>query len=240
MADLRVLPVGEWASALAGFLSARLYEYPAMRLVLPTGDTPAALYAELVETAGRGEVSFADAELLLLDEYVGLAPDDPARCDATLRAQLVDRLAVRPRAFHAVAVDTLAPEAAADAHDAVAAGGLDIALVGLGRNGHIGFNEPGSTSDSPTRVVPLTPESIAASAGYGAHGRPTRGITLGLRRLLQAREVWLLVTGAHKTEVLRAALEGPETPDVPASYLRRHPRLFVFADEKAAAGASPG
>jgi glucosamine-6-phosphate deaminase len=235
MADVRVLPTDEWAGAVAGYLVARLHEQPRMRLCLPTGDTPAPLYSRLAQAAREDEASFADVEIVLLDEYLGLAPDDPARCDAQLLHDLVDRLPAGPRAFHAIPVDTLAPEDAARVHDAVAAEGLDIALVGLGRNGHVGFNEPGSTADSPTRVGELTAESVEASAEYGARGTPRHGITLGLSRLLQAREIWLLVTGAHKAEVLRAALEGPETADVPASYLRRHPRLVVLADEEAAA-----
>ena len=234
MADLRVLSTSEWAGAVADELAARLAARVAGRLVLPTGDTPAPLYAEIVARANGGSLSLAETELILLDEYVGLEPGDPARCDAQLRAELVDRLPTpRPR-FRAIPVDTLTPEVAAAAHDATAAAGIDIALVGLGRNGHVGFNEPGSTADSPTRVVELTDESIAAAVGYGAHGRPTHGITLGLSRLLQASEIWLLVTGAHKAEVLRTALEGPETPVCPASYLRRHPRLVVWADELAA------
>jgi glucosamine-6-phosphate deaminase len=238
MADVRVLPADGWAAGVAAELAGRLRAADRVRVCLPTGVTPAPLYAELVRLAGRGEASFADAELVLLDEYVGLAADDPARCDLQLRTDLIDPLPVAPRAFHAIPVDTLAPEDAAAAHDAVAAEGLDLALVGLGRNGHVGFNEPGSTADSPTRVVELRPESIEASAEYGARGRPEHGITLGLSRLLQAGELWLLVTGTHKADVLRAALEGPETPDVPASYLRRHPRLVVWADEEAAAGLS--
>ncbi len=235
MADIRVLPAGLWAAAVAHALAERLRATPALRICLPTGSTPPPLYRELVAAAGRGEVSFADAELVLLDEYVGLAPDDPARCDVQLRADLVDPLPVGPAAFHAIRVDELPAEEAAAAHDALAERGLHLALVGLGRNGHVGFNEPGSAADSPTRVVELTPESVAASAEYGARSVPTLGVTIGLARLLEADELWLLVTGAHKVEVLRATLEGPETPDVPASYLPRHPRLVVWADQEATA-----
>lgn len=235
MADVQVVAGGDWAGAVARAMAGRLRDAPAMRICLPTGSTPPPLYRELVAAAERGELSFADAELVLLDEYVGLAPDDPARCDAQIRADLVDPLPVGPKAFHAIRVDELPADEAAAALDALAARGLHLALVGLGRNGHVGFNEPGSTADSPTRVVQLTHESIEASAGYGARGRPTQGVTLGLSRLLEAEELWLLVTGAHKASVLRASLQGPETPDVPASYLRRHPRLVVWADEEAAA-----
>jgi glucosamine-6-phosphate deaminase len=236
--DVRVLPAAAWPMVVARELASRVNQRPELRLCLPTGETPAPLYAELARAAGLGEVTLAQVEIVLLDEYVGLEPGDPARCDTQIRQDLIERLPRPPAAFHAIRVDELAAEEAARAHDEVAAAGLDLALVGLGRNGHVGFNEPGSTADSPTRVVELTPESIAVSSDYGARGRPTGGVTLGLARLLAADEIWLLVTGSHKAEVLRAALEGRETPNLPASYLRRHPRLVVWADEEAAAQLS--
>jgi glucosamine-6-phosphate deaminase len=109
-------------------------------------------------------------------------------------------------------------------------------VLGLGMNGHVGFNEPGCRPDDPTRLVRLARSSReAAVARYGAATMPTGGITIGMARLLEAREVWLLVTGERKASVLRRALRDPEGPDCPASYLRRHPRLTVFADEAAAA-----
>jgi glucosamine-6-phosphate deaminase len=133
----------------------------------------------------------------------------------------------------AIRVDVLEPADAAAEHDA-AARDLDLVLLGLGMNGHVGFNEPGSTAGSPTRVVELDEATLAAAVErYAATRRPTAGITLGLDRILEAREVWVLATGARKADVLAHALEGPETPDVPASYLRRHPNLVVFVDRAA-------
>jgi glucosamine-6-phosphate deaminase len=100
----------------------------------------------------------------------------------------------------------------------------------------VGFNEPGSRPDDGTRLVRLAASSReAATARYGARSAPAGGITVGLARLLEARECWLLVTGSRKAAILRRALDEPEGPDCPASYLRRHPRLTVFADEPAAA-----
>jgi glucosamine-6-phosphate deaminase len=236
MAQLRVVPGTEWARTVARVLASRLAQAPELRLCLPTGDTPLPVYAQVVAAARQGQVSLAGATVLLLDDWVGLAPDDPARCDRALGRALLDELPEPVRAFHRFRVDELAPEAAAAEHERVAALGLDLALVGLGANGHVGFNEPGSTADSPTRVVALAPETLeAAAARYGARSKPTGGVTLGLARLLEARELWLLVTGSHKAAVLRAALQGPETPACPASFLRRHPRLVVWADEEAAA-----
>jgi len=193
------------------------------------------VYAELVAEEWRGEVSLASATVVLLDEWMGLPPGDPARCDARLRDELVDQLTAPVGRFVPIDVDGPDPDAAAAAHDAVVADGLDLAVLGLGMNGHVGFNEPGSRPDDPTRLVRLAVSSReAATARYGAGSVPTAGITVGLSRLLEAEEVWLLVTGERKATILRRVLDEPEGPDCPASYLRRHVRLIVFADEPAA------
>jgi 6-phosphogluconolactonase/glucosamine-6-phosphate isomerase/deaminase len=233
---LEVLPEAAWASTVAAWLAVRLGARPDLRVCLPTGDTPTPAYAELVALEWRGEVSLKEATVILLDEFVGLPPGDPARCDARIRDELVDQLTGGVRRFVAIDVDGPDPEAAAAAHDAVVVdGGLDLAVLGIGMNGHVGFNEPGTRPGDGTRLVRLAVSSReAATARYGAGLAPTAGITVGLSRLLEAGEVWLLATGERKASILRRALEEPEGIDCPASYLRRHPRLVVFADEAAA------
>jgi glucosamine-6-phosphate deaminase len=229
-----VLPPAEWAMAVATELIERLSSRPDLRICLSTGATPAPFYAELLAAETAGRVSFGAATLILLDEWVGLPPGDPARCDVTLRATLVDRLRTPPAAYVPIDVDGPDPDAAAARHDA-AATRLDLAILGLGMNGHVGLNEPGSLPDAPTRLVRVAVSTRdAAVARYGASLPPTAGITVGLARLLAADEAWLFVTGERKAEILRRVLEEPEGPDRPASYMRRHPRLTVFADEPAA------
>jgi len=232
---LEVLPEGQWAETVAQALLERLVANPRLRLCLPTGDTPTPVYARLavLDRAGRPG-AWAQATAVLLDEWVGLPAGDPARCDRRITQDLLDGLAPPPR-FIPIEVDGDDPEAAAARHD-VAATGLDLGVLGLGMNGHIGFNEPGSRPDDPTRLVRLAVSSRdAATARYGAARTPTAGITIGVARLLEAHEVWLLVTGERKASILRRALREPEGPDCPASYLLRHRRLTVFADEAAAA-----
>ncbi|HSK51229.1 MAG TPA: 6-phosphogluconolactonase [Clostridia bacterium] len=232
---LEVVPEAAWAGRVADELAERLRDRPALRLCLPSGDTPSAVFDELVRRSRAGEMSFAAATIVLLDEFLGLSPGDPARCDVRLGRELLSRLDPAPAAVHLIAADGADPDAAARAHDAVAAEGLDLMLLGLGMNGHVGLNEPGSRPDSPTRVVETAPASrVAALERYGAGSVPERGITLGMDRVLAAREAWLLVTGARKAAVLARALEGPIGPDCPASLLRRHAALAVFADEPAA------
>lgn len=231
---IEVLPEGAWAGEVATAILERLSANPRLRVCLPTGDTPSPVYAALAAADAADGRTWAQATVVQLDEWVGLPPGDPARCDGRLRRELLDRLAPPPRVV-VIDVDGSDPEAAAAAHDA-AARGLDLAILGLGMNGHVGFNEPGSRPDDATRLVRLSASSReAATARYGASGTPTAGITVGLASLLEAGEAWLLVTGARKAPVLRRALREPEGPDRPASYLRRHVRLTVFADEAAAA-----
>jgi glucosamine-6-phosphate isomerase len=235
MTALRILPAAAWADEVAAALAERLRANPALRVCLPTGATPVPVYEALVRLAGRGEASFAEASVVLLDEWVGLPPGDPARCDTRLRAQLLDRLPVPPAAVHTIDVEVPDVDAAVERH-AAASSGLDLVLLGLGMNGHVGFNEPGSYADSPTRLVRLAVSTReAAMARYGAARVPTAGVTVGMDRILGAGEVWLLVTGRRKAPILRRALHDPEGPDCPASYLRRHPNLQVIVDEEAAA-----
>ncbi len=223
-----------WAGAVAGLLAERLRTNPSLRVCLPTGDTPVPVYDAVVELAWARACSFERATVVLLDEWVGLAPGDPARCDTRIHAALIDRLPAPPAALHVIDADDPSAEAAAGRHDEVARD-LDLVVLGLGMNGHVGFNEPGSMPDSPTRVLPLTDASRdAARARYGSRAVPAAGITIGMDRILAAREVWLLVTGVGKAAVLRRALHDPESPDCPASYLRRHPNLLVLADDAAA------
>ena len=235
MTRLEIVPAARWADRVAGELIERIRAEPDLRVCLPTGDTPSPVFERLVKASQRGEVSFAGVTIVALDEFVGLEPWDPARCDQRLRRELLDGLADRPRAVHLVDMADPDPAAAAARHDAIAADGLDLVLLGLGMNGHVGLNEPGSSADSPTRVVETAASSRAAALDrYGAAAAPTLGITLGMDRLLAAREVWLLVTGARKAAILDRTLHDPEGPDVPATFLRRHPRLTIFADEPAA------
>ncbi len=228
---LEVLPADRWAEAVAGDLVARLRAEPGLRLCLPTGETPAPLY----ECLRRSDPDvWSRSTVILLDEYLGLPPDDPAVAGPRLRRELIED--VRPATY--IDIDTVNADHAASARDldVAAAAGIDLALLGLGVNGHIGLNEPGSTADAGTRVVTLHPRSReVATERYGAAHGPKRGITLGVARLLEAREIWLLVTGERKADVLRRTLEGPETAELPASFLRRHPNCRVLADEPAAA-----
>ena len=230
---IEVFPPATWGAAVAerwlGAVSARVHP----TLSLPTGATPRPVYREL---ASR-DADLTDTELFLLDEFGGLRVGSPGRCDQMLRTDLLDLLALPPVRVHTydMAADDIPAMCARYEADLLDAG-LDLTLLGLGGNGHIGLNEPGSARDSRTRPVRLEDSTSRAAGEYGAGSEtPTWGVTLGVGTLLTSGEIWLLVTGAHKAGILADVIRGPIGPDVPASFLREHPNTTVLADEPAAA-----
>lgn len=243
--SIEILPVDRWADHIAGLLADRLAAHQDIVLSLPTGSTPVPVYTALPDVLARRGVAASEATIVLLDEYLGLPAGHRARCDETLRRVLLRGLesagAGRPR-FVAFDVDGVPADEACTRMDAAitAAGGLDLVVLGLGSNGHVGMNEPGAAVDSPTRVVGLAPSTRAASRAYGATEPPTHGVTLGMATILGAREIWLLATGAQKAAILAQAIDGPTTVDVPATLLRAHPALRFVVDEAAAASAGSG
>jgi glucosamine-6-phosphate deaminase len=156
-----------------------------------------------------------------------------------LRRDLLDQLTPAPAAVRMIDVGSggpIDPEVVAEAaaiEAELVARPLDLALLGVGNNGHVGMNEPGSSPDSPTRVVELAASTRSAAAGYGVEPVPTHGVTIGLRALLAATEVWILATGSTKADVVAAIVDGPTTTDVPASLFREHENCTLFVDESA-------
>jgi glucosamine-6-phosphate deaminase len=228
---LEITPAGEWGATVGALLARRLGAQPGTRLCLPTGNTPEPAYAAFAAVGG----SLAATEVFLLDEFV-LPNGHPARCDVMLRRALLDRLPDPPQTLHRLDVGADDLDAESARYEAlVAEKPVDLTLLGLGGNGHLGLNEPGTAIDSPTRVVALHHETVRHAADYGEGITPELGVTLGMQSILASGEIWLLVTGGHKAEILARALTGPVGPDVPASYLQEHANTTVLADEDAAA-----
>jgi glucosamine-6-phosphate deaminase len=228
--QLEVIPDDQWADRVTARWATHMEERPASRLCLPTGETPRPLYARAARS-----IDFGQATVFLLDEF-GLPPGDPARCDAMLQRDFLAELARPPARLHALDVQAAdLEEECRRFEDLVDEDGLDLTLLGLGGNGHVGLNEPGTTADTRTRVVRLASATRDAAGRYGSDQEPEWGMTLGLRPILESREIWLLVTGSSKAEILERMLNGPIGPELPASFLRTHPNVVVFADESAAA-----
>ncbi|WP_240741776.1 glucosamine-6-phosphate deaminase [Deinococcus sp. KSM4-11] len=213
------------AEVAADWLAQRVALKPELTVLVATGQTPMGMYGRLAARVQAGTLDCSQVTAVQLDEYSGLAPEDPRR----LRDWMMTSFVTPLRILKVVPLDDPATFTA----ELEALGGLDVAILGLGPNGHLGFNEPPSGPDAPTREVALTPESLLSNRHYwNGLDVPTRAVTAGMDVILGARETLLLVSGAHKRAILGAALDGPETPEVPASYLRRT-ALTVLADQEA-------
>ena len=220
----------------AELVANRIRARPHARVLLPTGHTPRGLYAALRDHAADGSLPSTHVTVLGLDEYLGLGAEDPRSFRAALDGELAGIEIGRREALDGAAAD---PEAEAARYQAVLdTAPVDLAVLGLGRDAHVAFNEPGSRPGDDVRRVALDPSTVAAAAADfgGAQRVPREALTVGLRTLLAARELLLIVTGAEKAEALHAALEGQIGPASPASLLRGHPCLTVLCDREAAAG----
>ncbi|MCU1435303.1 MAG: multidrug transporter [Pseudarthrobacter sp.] len=227
-------------SVAAGILAAVIRSKPDAVLGLATGGSPLPIYAAL---AGH-TVDMSVVRGFALDEYVGLPAGHPESYAEVIRREVTERLHLDPAKVAVPDGSAADPERAAADYDAAiaAAGGIDVQILGIGHNGHLAFNEPGSALDSRTRVEVLTERTREANARYFSTPEqvPLRCITQGLGTIMEAGHLLLVVNGADKAGILADALNGPVTADCPASVLQRHPHVTVVADEAAASRLTPG
>lgn len=208
-------------------------------LGLATGSTPVATYQELIARHRAGEVSFADNTVFMLDEYLGLPPEHEQSYYATIRREFSSHVDIDDsRVFSPDGMHPRPDEAGRAYDEAIAAaGGIDMQLLGVGTDGHIGFNEPGSSLQSATRIKTLHRSTIEDNARFfdSADDVPHHVLTQGLGTISRARHLVLLATGAAKAPAVAALAEGPLSAMCPASILQWHPRATVIVDEAAAA-----
>lgn len=198
---------------------------PALVLGVATGATLLPVYRALA----RGSGDFSAVRLVALDEYVGLQAGHPASFAAYVEREIAAPLGITSE-------QVVVPRGSTELEVRIAElGGVDLQLLGIGRNGHVAFNEPGSPLDSRSRVVALSETTRRDNAGsFGVEPVPTHALTQGLGTILEADRLVLLATGAAKADAVSAALTGPISPDCPASAVQRHPRVTVVLDSAAA------
>ncbi|WP_462171496.1 glucosamine-6-phosphate deaminase [Pseudoalteromonas xiamenensis] len=207
-------------------------------LGLATGSTPVALYQELIKRNQTGMVTFKETTTFNLDEYLGLSGEHPQSYRYFMNEQLFNHIDIDKDRTHVPPGDAKNPVIACQEYEAkiASAGGVDIQLLGIGRNGHIGFNEPSSGLTSRTRVKTLTKATIDDNARFFKEDeyQPHLSITMGIGSILDARKVVLLATGENKAEAVKAMVEGPLTAACPASALQLHKDAVIVIDMAAA------
>jgi glucosamine-6-phosphate deaminase len=232
---LRFDSLNAWTDGVASFWRDRLLTRPEQTICLPTGTTPAPVYAEMVRSVRSGLTSFARTRVFALDEFGGLRQDDGGLARNILPRMLLEPVALPSESFYTL--DVWASDLARVCREYdERIGRFDLVILGIGLNGHLGMNEPGSAQDSSTRRVALHPSTIQASARYFDHENlPTWGLTVGLGQILSAREVWVLATGSNKASIVRDAVRGDISVTIPASLLQQHPNCSFFVDSDAGA-----
>ena len=249
--ELVVTPDYEALSRVAADrIAAAIVARPTATIVVATGDTPVGAYRALAERVRRDAIPTDRLRVFQLDEYLDLEPGDRRSLFGWMERSFLEPLRIPPANVVRFEIGDPQPDLATACAAYVAAvrasGGFDLAILGLGPNGHLGFNEPPVAADAPTRLVTLAPASIASNATYwgGPERVPRRAVTAGMAELLAARQILVLVAGAHKLAILRQTIAGPITPDVPSSYLQPLPNVTIVADAAAAgtvaAGDDPG
>ncbi|TYC63601.1 glucosamine-6-phosphate deaminase [Rhodobacterales bacterium] len=238
---LRVIELGtpeEAAEATAMEIGAFICSKENAVLGLATGRTMLPVYEHLSQWHRTQDLRLDRCTSFNLDEYCGLPDNDPSSFVSYMHKHLFEKVGMPQAATHFPPVSgaPLLPEAYDDSIRQ--AGGIDLQLLGIGRNGHIGFNEPGTDPETKTHVVELDASTREANAGDFPDGAevPTHAVTMGISTILSARRILLLATGEGKSEALETAFKAPVSPDCPASFLQRHPHVTVVCDSAAAAG----
>ncbi len=221
----------------AAVIAAQIVSKPDCVLGLATGSSPVGAYQQLVKWYEQGDLSFAEVRSVNLDEYYGLSPDHDQSYRYFMQSNLFDHVDIAPENTNVP--DGLAKDPTAEClryeRKAAELGYADLQLLGLGRNGHIGFNEPCDCFPVATHLVDLTESTIEANARFfaSADDVPKQALTMGVGTIMKARKILIVASGADKADAVWKAFAGPITPEVPASILQLHPDVTLMADEAA-------
>ena len=221
----------------ANIVSAHVILNPACVLGLATGSTPIGMYKQLIDWYNKGDLDFSQVKSVNLDEYVGLAPTHDQSYRYFMQTNLFDHVNIDPANTNVPNGLASDPEAECERYNQVirSMGGIDVQVLGMGHNGHIGFNKPGHAFELETHVVNLTERTIEANARFFASKDevPKRAITMGIKSIMQARQILVVVSGEDKAEIVKKAFYGPVVPEVPASILQMHPNVVLCGDKAA-------
>ena len=222
----------------ANIISAQVIMKPHAVLGLATGSTPVGAYKQLVEWYNKGDLDFANVTSVNLDEYKGLSPENDQSYRYFMNTNLFNHVNInKERTFVPNGLEPDSEKACAAYNEIIrSVGGIDLQLLGLGNNGHIGFNEPNSFFDKATHCVDLTEMTIEANKRFFDGNEdlvPKQAYTMGIKTIMQARKVLVVANGLAKAKAVKAVVSGPVTPECPGSILQMHPDCILVADEEA-------
>ena len=235
--EIRVVENYQQMSRLAAdFVEAQIAEKPDTVLGLPTGETPIGMYAALSEDNQKNIVDFSKVKTYNLDEYYPISPENEHSYRYFMNEQLFHRVNIPMEATHVICGTGDADANCADYEKSIeAAGGIDLQVLGIGRNGHIGFNEPNDVPDRPTHKVTLTKSTLEANARLFASidEVPTHALTMGIGTIMKAKKILMLISGKEKHEALHKLLSGKVDLACPATAILRHPDVTILCDRAA-------
>ena len=234
MKIIRAKDYNDMSRKAANIISAQVILKPDSVLGLATGSSPIGIYEQLIKWYHKGDVDFGDCTTFNLDEYVGIDHKNPLSYHAFMQEHLFSKVNLRKENVHLPSGNAAADVEAYD-KAIYAAGGIDIQLLGIGRNGHIGFNEPADDFTYGTHVVTLAADTIEANARFfkSADEVPRQAVSMGIGNIMAAKCVVLVATGENKAKAVYDTIRGPITPRVPASVLQLHPCCVILTDREA-------
>ena len=223
----------------ANIISAQVIMKPNCVLGLATGGTPVGTYAQLVEWYNKGDLDFSEVTTVNLDEYRGLPKEHPQSYWYFMNENLFSKVNIDPAKTNLPDGTNLDTAAECARYNGIIhkLGGIDLQLLGIGPNGHIGFNEPGQAFELETHCVDLAPTTIEANKRFFDNNEdlvPKEAYTMGIKTIMQARKVLMVANGVGKADIIKKAFFGPVTPEVPASILQMHPDFTLVLDAEAA------
>ena len=237
MRIIRTKNYDEMSRKAAAIIAAQVIHKPDCVLGRATGGTPVGTYKNLVEWYKSGDLDFSEVSTVNLDEYRGLPREHRESYWSFMHRNLFDHVNIPQDRINLPDGTNMDADAECKRYDAVIAsmGGVDLQLLGIGHDGHIGFNEPSDAFDMGTHCVDLTEETIEANKRFFASRDevPRQAYTMGTHTIMSARKVLMIVSGKDKAEIIKKAFFGPVTPHVPASILQMHPNFVLVADEDA-------
>ncbi len=240
MKIVRATDYKDMSRKAANIISAQVIMKPNCVLGLATGGTPVGIYAQLIDWYNKGDVDFSEVTTVNLDEYRGLPRTHEQSYWYFMQKHFFEHVNVRPDHIHVPDGSNPDAEAACKEYDQIIhnVGGIDLQLLGIGVDGHIGFNEPGEAFELGTHCVDLTESTIEANKRFFDGNEslvPRQAYSMGIKTIMQARKVLMVANGAAKAEIIKKAFFGPVTPEVPASILQMHPDFTLVGDAEALA-----